>query len=120
VQRDIPHNLSNPPEQLSSSKRQIPKAREISRFFRRKISWETIWRRKVSRAANPDKEHTATSPDNPDKVKTADNPHKVNIAASPDKTSRRKVARVRPTQNKTTRTAIVSVALPSFSYGNDH
>jgi hypothetical protein len=65
-----------------------------------------IWRRKVSRAANPDREHTVVSPDNQDKA---------NRAASLDNTNRRRVAKVKLKQMKTKRIAIVSVALHSFS-----
>ncbi len=68
-----------------------------------------IWRRKASRAAreaNPDREHTVVSPDNPDKA---------NKPASLDNTNRRKVAKVKLKQKKTKRTAIVNVALHSFS-----
>jgi hypothetical protein len=61
--------------------------------------WETIWRRKVSRAASPD----SNSMDKASKAASLDNPN------------RRKVAKVRLKQNRTTRTAIVSVARHSFS-----
>jgi hypothetical protein len=96
----IPPNLCNPLQQLSSKL-----ATKILRFLRRKFLWETIWRRRGSKAANPNQEHTVVSPDNQDKAKRP---------ASPDNTSRRKVAKVRMKQTQTTRTAIVSVALRSF------
>jgi hypothetical protein len=110
----IPPNLCNPLEQLSSKlAKKIPKAREISRFLRRKVLWETTWRRirRDSQAANPDQDHTVVSPDNRAKA---------NRAASPDNTSRRKAAKVRMKQTKTIRSAIVSVVLRSPPTPMDH
>lgn len=101
----IPPNLCNPLQQLSSKlATKFPKAREISCFLRRKVLWETTWRRRDSKVAKPDQDHTVVSPDNRDKA---------NRAASPDSTSRRKPAKVRMKQTKTIRSAIVSVVLRS-------
>jgi hypothetical protein len=66
-----------------------------------------IWKRKVSKAATKVKEHRVVdSPDNADKT---------NRAANPDKTSRKRVDRVRVKLTRTTRNAIVNVALLSIN-----